>query len=146
MKKKNMLLTATFMILTVAGILWAADHIDAPAVSSTTSDITDFYVFQSPADNNNMVFVCNIQGLLDPTATQSANFDENVMIEFNIDNSGDFIEDLVIQALIKDGELIVYGPVAPATTGLISQVESSATTSKNCCEFLWCQPVNWYRQ
>lgn len=118
------------MIFTIAGIVWAADHTDAPAVSSTTSDITDFYAFQSPANNDNMVFVCNVQGLLDPTATQSANFDENVMIEFNIDNSGDFIEDLVIQALIKDGELVVYGPIAPATTGLISEVETSATTSK----------------
>lgn len=129
MKKKNLLFVAASLILTSIGIVWGADHIDAPSVSSTSSDITDYYAFQSPSNNDNMVFVCNLQGLLDPTATQSAGFDENVMIEFNIDNTGDNIEDLVIQALFENGELTVYGPIAPTTTGKLSGVEDDGINS-----------------
>ncbi|MBL7775344.1 MAG: DUF4331 family protein [Saprospiraceae bacterium] len=106
------------------GLLFAADHIDAPAVSSTSSDITDFYAFASPENSNNLVFVCNTQGLLDPAATSAARFDEQVMLEFNIDNTGDNVEDLVIQATFKDGKVQVYGPVRPDNTGTISKIQS----------------------
>ncbi len=123
MKIKNLFLA--FLLLTGAtvGILWAADHIDAPSVASTTSDITDYYAFQSPENAGNMVFVANLQGLLDPTATSSATFDEQIMVEFNIDNTGDAVEDLVIQAIFNDGKIQVYGPVQPMDTGLESVVE-----------------------
>lgn len=126
MKKKHLLLTALATIAAAAGIVWAADHIDAPAVASTSSDITDYYAFQSPEDADNLVFVANLQGLLDPAATASAKFDEGVMVEFNIDNTGDTVEDLVIQATFKDGKVQVYGPVAPAETGLASRVETGS--------------------
>lgn len=125
MKKKNFLLTALAIVAASVGIIWAADHIDAPAVASTSSDITDFYAFQSPENSSNMVFVANLQGLLDPAATAGARFDENVMVEFNIDNTGDNVEDLVIQAVFKDGKVNVYGPVKPATTGTMSRIETS---------------------
>ncbi len=125
MKKKNLLLTALAIVAASVGIIWAADHIDAPAVASTSSDITDFYAFQSPENSSNMVFVANLQGLLDPAATAGDRFDENVMVEFNIDNTGDNVEDLVIQAVFKDGKVNVYGPVKPATTGTMSRIETS---------------------
>ncbi len=128
MKKKNLFLAALVLMATSIGIIWAADHIDAPAVASTSSDITDYYAFQSPENNNNMVFVANLQGLLSPGATANARFDENVMIEFNIDNTGDAVEDLVIQAFFKDGMVTTYGPVAPSSTGLISKAETSGVT------------------
>lgn len=124
MNFKRISLAALAILTASFGLMWAADHIDAPAVASTSSDITDFYAFQSPENNDNMVFVANLQGLLDPTATANASFDENVMVEFNIDNSGDFIEDLVIQAIFVDGQLQVYGPTAPAAPGATSGVET----------------------
>lgn len=124
MKIKNLLLTALVVLATAVGIVWAADHIDAPAVTATASDITDYYAFQSPENADNLVFVANLQGLLDPAATASAKFDEQVMVEFNIDNTGDAVEDLVIQAVFRDGKVQVYGPVAPSETGLMSQVET----------------------
>jgi hypothetical protein len=104
----------------------SADHIDAPAVQGGTSDVTDFYAFQGE-DTNNLVFVANVQGLLSPTASASASFDENVMIEFNIDNTGDNVEDLVIQAIPRDGKMYFFGPVAPGTTGLSSTILTNAT-------------------
>ncbi|MCB0550642.1 MAG: DUF4331 family protein [Phaeodactylibacter sp.] len=124
MKIKNLLLTALVVLATAVGIVWAADHIDAPAVTATASDITDYYAFQSPENADNLVFVANLQGLLDPAATASAKFDEQVMVEFNIDNTGDAVEDLVIQAVFRDGKVQVYGPVAPSESGLMSQVET----------------------
>lgn len=118
-------------LLVAAGfVVVAADHIDAPAVASGTSDITDFYAFQGE-DSNNIAFVANVQGLLSPTASATAAFDENVLIEFNIDNTGDNIEDLVIQAIPRDGVMYVFGPVAPSQTGLMStiQADNSMQTS-----------------
>lgn len=129
MKKKNLLLTAFALLSVSIGIVWAADHIDAPGVASTSSDITDFYAFQSPENSDNMVFVVNTQGLLDPTASATAAFDENVMVQVNIDNTGDYVEDLVIQAVVNKGELSVYGPVKPSVTGLTGKVETDATVT-----------------
>ncbi len=122
--KKKIVAACTLCALAI-GIVWAADHIDAPDVASTTSDITDYYAFQSPSDNDRMVFVANVQGLLSPSASATAAFDEQVMVEFNIDNSGDLVEDLVIQAFVENGVVKIYGPVAPTSTGMSSIKEES---------------------
>ena len=116
------------IVLVGSFFLIAADHIDAPAVQGTTSDITDFYAFQGE-DTNSIAFVVNTQGLLSPTATSNASFNENTMIEINIDTTGDNVEDLVIQAIPRDGKMYFFGPIAPSAAGLNSVVETSATTS-----------------
>lgn len=116
MKKMKLILGAcTFAIIGLA--LYAADHIDAPAVAGGSSDITDYYAFQAE-NTNNLVFVANIQGLLSRSATAAAKFDENVMVEFNIDTNNDNVEDLVIQAIPRDGKMYFFGPYAPSSTGL----------------------------
>src|SRR5690606_4121644 len=125
MKKSKILLGVS--ILTVVGLVAiAADHIDAPAVTGGTSDITDFYAFQGQ-NTDNLVFVANVQGLLSPGATEDAAFDENTLIEFNIDTTGDNVEDLVIQATARDGKMYFFGPTAPSQTGLNSTILSNAT-------------------
>jgi hypothetical protein len=113
--------------ISAASYLIAADHIDSPAVTGTGSDITDVYAFQSPVNANNMVFVVNVQGLLAPSATAAASFDEEVMIEINIDNSStkDNMEDLVIQATFDNSKVKVYGPEAPVQKGLMSTLSTS---------------------
>src|SRR5690349_23902843 len=120
--KKRILLGGLLALLTVGGIIFAADHIDAPAVTgpgntSPGNDITDVYAFQSPADNSKMVFVINTQGLLSPSATGTAKFPNGVLYELNIDNTGDNVEDLVIQAIVQNDKLRVLGPVAVGTPG-----------------------------
>jgi hypothetical protein len=127
MKKTKILLGIG--ILAVAGFfVIAADHIDAPAVTGGTSDITDFYAFQGQ-NTNNIAFVANIQGLLSPGSTGAASFDENVMVEINIDTDGDAVEDLVIQASPRDGKMYFFGPAAPAAPGTSSTFLSGATPS-----------------
>lgn len=119
---KTLVLALVALVACAASYLIAADHIDAPAITGTGSDITDVYAFQSPANANNMVFVVNVQGLLAPSSTAAAAFDEEVMIEINIDNSAtkDNMEDLVIQAAFDNGKVKVYGPSAPMEKGLMS--------------------------
>jgi len=124
--KRKIFLTFGSLAIIVSVYLIAADHIDAPGVASTSSDITDFYAFQSPENSSNIVFIANLQGLLSPAATSSASFDEDVMVEFNIDTNGDAIEDLVIQCYFDNGTLHVYGPVVPSLTGLVSMLENNA--------------------
>ena len=127
MKTKKILLGALAIAgLTVCGLLYAADHIDAPAVKNQTTDITDIYVFQGE-NTNNMVFVANTQGLLTPGNTATAQFDPNTLIEFNIDNNGDNVEDLVIQAIYSGGVMKVYGPIKPSETGNRSKLEGAVT-------------------
>lgn len=133
--KKKILVGSFIAAILTGGIIFAADHIDAPAVTganstSTGADITDIYAFQSPADNSKMVFVMNVQGLMSPAATSAASFPGNVMYEFNIDNNGDNVEDLVIQALVQNGKLRVYGPVAPSTPGTTSTVKTNGTMTE----------------
>lgn len=129
MKRKNLLLSAlTVAAIITGGIIYAADHIDTPAVTGQASDITDLYVFRAQ-DPNNLVFVANTQGLLTPATTAAAKFDENTVIEFNIDNSGDAIEDLVIQCKYDaaSNKMKVYGPIAPSEKGTRSKLEGNVT-------------------
>ena len=111
----------------VCAIFIAADHIDAPAVGSLSAgsslaDITDYYAFESPSNSDNYVFVCNVAGLTAPGSTGALAFTDDLLYEFNIDNDGDNTEDLVIQAMFRDGSMIVRGPVAPNQTGLESSI------------------------
>jgi len=129
--KRNKLLFTAFAVtaLITGGIIYAADHIDAPGVTGQTTDITDLYVFRSPVNTNNLVFVADIQGLMSPAVTSTAKFDENNIIEFNIDNTGDMVEDLVIQAKYDaaTNKMYVFGPVAPSATGLTSKLQGNPT-------------------
>ncbi len=131
MKRNKLLLSAIVAAtLITGGVMYAADHIDAPAVTGQTSDITDLYVFQGSTASN-LVFVANTQGLLSPGTTAAAKFDENTIIEFNIDNSGDNKEDLVIQCKYDaaSNSMQVYGPILPSEIGTRSKLEGSVTAS-----------------
>jgi hypothetical protein len=123
--KKTKILVGLSLVVLSGLILIAADHADAPAITGNANDITDVYAFQGQ-DTNNMVFVVNTQGLLTPAATAAATFNENVMTEINIDNNGDNVEDLVIQAIKRGGKMYFFGPTAPGTTGTSSTVKTNA--------------------
>lgn len=110
-------------LLSTGIVLMSADHLDAPDIAGTTADITDFYAFEG-ANPDNTVFVVNVQSSLAP-AGDSATFDENVLVEINIDNNGDLTEDLVIQAIPRNGVMYFFGPYTPSVTGLNSTINKS---------------------
>lgn len=122
-------------ILAIAGFIFiSADHIDAPGVvvsglEGTTSDITDVYAFESLENSANLVLVANIKGIISPAVTGLANFDEDVLVEFNIDTDQDNVEDMVIQAIPRDGKMYFFGPVASSNTTTNSTVNTSAKRS-----------------
>lgn len=121
-------------------VLVAADHIDAPSVKGNASDITDMYAFQGE-DTNNLVFAVNTQGLLSPGATAAASFSENVLIEVNIDNDGDNVEDLVIQAIRKGDKMYFFGPYAPAMKGTSSTIKTSEASGSVAISTYGATPV-----
>ena len=122
--KKSKLYVSLSLIAVTGLLLVAADHIDSPGVSNTGNDITDVYAFQG-ADTNNLVFVVNSAGLLTTGTTGAATFKENVLTEINIDNNGDNVEDLVIQAIKRGNKMYFFGPVAPGTPGTSSTIKTS---------------------
>lgn len=128
MKIKKLLFAALAASAVTGGIIYAADHIDTPAVTNQTTDITDVYVFRAQ-DPNNLVFVANTQGLVSPGNTAALKFDENTLLEFNIDKTGDNVEDLVIQCKYNSSEkkMLIYGPVAPSEKGTRSKLEGNTT-------------------
>ena len=140
MKKTKILIIAASALVLGGSILWAADHIDAPAVTSQTTDITDVYAFKG-ADATSRVFVINTQGLLSPAASATAKFDANTLIELNIDNNNDNIEDLVIQAIYDGTNMKFYGPVAPSATGTKSKLEGSVTATVGITPYTSSAPV-----
>lgn len=131
MKRKKILLPAiAAVIIAAGGVLYAADHADSPTVTGATTDITDLYVFRGQ-NTSNLVFVANTQGLMSPGSTATAKFDENTVIEFNIDNTGDNVEDLVMQCKYdaSSNSMQVYGPIAPSETGTRSKLEGNLQAS-----------------
>lgn len=127
--KKTKLFTAIggicLMLICITFI--SSDHIDGTNVAGTTSDISDFYAFEGQ-NPDNTVFIATIQGILNPGGvTENASFDEDVLVEFNIDNTGDFVEDIVIQAIKRGDSIHFFGPTAPNQTGLESEVITTAS-------------------
>lgn len=89
-------------VIALSVFLIAADHIDSPTVAGTKVDIADFYAFEGE-NPNSTVFIATLQGPLEPgQVTENAVFDKDVLVEFKIDNTGDFKEDLVFQAIRRD--------------------------------------------
>ncbi len=119
--KKTKLVIGLGALALAAVVLVAADHIDAPDSMGTTADIADFYAFEPTEGSDNTVFAVDIQSNVLPDLAYGT-FDENVLTEINIDTDGDLVEDLVIQAIPRDGKMYFFGPVAPTTTGISGQV------------------------
>jgi hypothetical protein len=116
--------------IAVARRVGASDHMDTPEVElNPRMDINDVYAFPgSSADRIALILTTS-----SPIAGQSASFDPNVLYQFKIDNTGDAVEDLVIQVTFDGGTgaaqtYTVRGPVAPTLKGMTSSVVATAAT------------------
>lgn len=99
----------------------AADHTDGPlATGDQAADIADVYSFRS---GDNLVLAMTISNVQTSPQIQLGQsiLDPEVLYQFKIDDDGDAVEDLVIQAVVTgspaDQTLHVVGPVAPEITG-----------------------------
>lgn len=89
-------LLALAMIAVTGASAFAADHRDSPVfnLQNAKQDINDIYVFQSPQNPNNVVFIITVNpfvGMFDSDGT----LDPNTVYDFKIDTNGDFVEDIV---------------------------------------------------
>ncbi|GGG47975.1 hypothetical protein GCM10011414_17150 [Croceivirga lutea] len=125
MKKSSKIILGISALAIATGIFVAADHIDAPGSMGTSADIADYFAFEPKAGSDNTVFIVDLQSSVLPDLAYGT-FDEDVLTEINIDADGDLTEDMVIQAIAREGRMYFFGPVAPSTTGLTSEVAVDA--------------------
>jgi hypothetical protein len=124
------LLLAVALAAAGAGLArWAraADHRDSTVLTANPArDIADIYSFRSPATPSNLVLVMTVSGLIPPAEASTTYFDPGVLYQWKIDNSGDAVEDLVVQAFVTgtgaDQVIHFRGPVAPEVTGTTSRI------------------------
>lgn len=126
MSKPKLFRTISYGALVVlAVILMAGDHNDAPTMQGTTADIASFYAFQAP-DPDNLVLIMNVQGLIPPgSPTEQAQFDEQILMEFNIDLDNDLKEDVLIQAIKRRDSMYFFGPFQTSETSMESTINTS---------------------
>lgn len=125
MKKTTKTAIGLGTLATALALIIAADHIDAPGSMGTSADIADYFAFEPSEGSDNTTFVVDLQSDVLPELAYGT-FDEDVLTEINIDTDGDLVEDLVIQAIPRDGRMYFFGPSTPASTGLNSQVATDA--------------------
>ncbi len=110
--------------------VWASDHQDSPDVELNPSmDMTDFYAFPGSASGR-IALVLNSWAFLTPAETPSTSFDDNLLYQFKIDNTGDAKEDLVMQVVFSgtgaNQTVSLYGPIAPPVVGAMGNELTSA--------------------
>lgn len=130
MKARSALLAVGAIALAAAGVAVrqavGSDHQDTPEVElSPRSDINDVYAFPGSSDSR-IVLVMTTSSPLTPAQSATASFDPDLLYQLKVDNSGDGVEDLVLQFTFE-GEgssqrVVMRGPVAPAMTGMRSRV------------------------
>jgi uncharacterized protein DUF4331 len=124
---------AFLVMLSVPG--QTADHRDAPGVNEDPrADINDIYAFLNP-NNGNVVLAMTVNPFQIGGAPGIA-FGQDVLYEFKIDNTGDNVEDLVVQATF--GAIVssstpqpfnVRGPAKPRAAGAASSLLLQETPS-----------------
>ncbi|WP_083582773.1 DUF4331 domain-containing protein [Phormidesmis priestleyi] len=99
----------------------ASDHQDTTFLANklTAADLTDLYVFESPSDPNKVVLAMDFDPLI--TRGEVRPFDPAVLYQFKIDNTGDNVEDLVLQFRVngrgRKQSVSVFGPGRPRKVG-----------------------------
>ncbi len=130
-RRKNLLgagvLAAAALTFGVSQFAIGSDHGDTvEVVQKPGTDLTDLHIFPG-ADPNNVVLTMSVRPLIPAGQAANFSFDQDVLYQFKIDTSGDFVEDLVIQARFEgtgaSQRVFVSGPVRPSRTGTTTVFE-----------------------
>lgn len=125
------LLAVGALALTVREVV-GSDHVDTAEVElSPALDLNDVYAFPGSEDDR-IVLVMTVGSPI--SRMSEPRFDGNALYQFRVDNSGDAVEDLVIQVLFDDmsdgtQQVHVLGPAAPPATGMNSSLVDSEAVS-----------------
>ena len=107
----------------------ASDHQDTADVELNPSqDLTDFYAFPG-ATPDRTVLVLNSWPVITPAQAGIITFDPNLLYQIKVDNTGDAVEDKVIQITFTGSgasqQVQVRGPFTPTVTGAMRNVIGS---------------------
>src|SRR5579859_5733905 len=102
-----------------------SDPLETQAIAALPgANLSDLYVFPSPTNANNVVLIMTLHPYIQSGEIATTVFDPNVMYQFKIDNTGDDVEDLVIQAKFTgtatNQQVQIAGPLKPASTGTVN--------------------------
>ena len=128
-------LAAVAAPLALLGTSRASDHADTPDIASNPgTDITDVHIFPSATNANNVVLSMSVHPLIAAGAGPSTAFDPNVLYQFKIDNTGDGVEDLVVQARFTGSDpatqrVSIANAVIPSLKGSVNNQEPMLSTS-----------------
>ena len=129
-------LIASALVAAAAGagrLAVGSDHQDTPLVElNPTQDMTDVYAFPGSTPGR-IALVLNSWAFLTPAETPGASFDNSLLYQFKVDNTGDSKEDKVIQVTFSgtgtNQTVEVRGPIAPPVQGAMgNRVSSTAPT------------------
>jgi len=115
---------ALTITLAVARDSNASDHQDTPDVElSPRMDINDVYAFPGSSPDR-VVLVMTTSSPITPAQASTATFDPNLLYQLKIDNTGDGVEDKVIQITFSGSgnaqQVRVSGPAAPEQAGTMN--------------------------
>ena len=103
--RKFLIIVAVFamIVATLAGSAGASSHREAPLISrDPTADNTDLYAFVSPDAPSTVTIIANYIPLEEPAGGPNfASFDDSVLYEIHVDNSGDSVPDITYQLRFK---------------------------------------------
>jgi len=110
----------------------ASDHQDTPEVElSPRMDINDVYAFPGSSPDR-IALVLTTSSPITPAQSAAAAFDPNLLYQLKVDNTGDGVEDKVIQITFNgtgaSQRVTVRGPVAPAQVGTMNTLITSGTS------------------
>ena len=116
--------------LGIAGVLGArhlahaSDHQDTADVELNPSqDLTDFYAFPG-ATSDRIALVLNSWPVITPAQAGTVSFDPNLLYQIKVDNTGDAVEDKVIQITFTgtgaSQQVQVRGPMTPPVVGAMN--------------------------
>jgi len=126
--------TRYFALATIAAVAapaililpgYSSDHADTAQIfQNPGTDISDVFLFQSPSSDGKVTLAMCVNPLIPMGQGGSKSFDPNVLYQFKIDNNGDAVEDLVIQARFSgtgpNQQMKLYGPLPPLVKGTTS--------------------------
>src|SRR2546422_7775917 len=128
------LLLATAAALGVTRWIKASDHKDSALLAADhAADIADVYTCKSRVNTDNVVLVMTVSGFIPPAEASTTFFDPNVLYQWKIDNNGDAVEDVVIQAFVTGtgGHQVMHfrGPAPASQSGATSRVIEGPETA-----------------
>jgi hypothetical protein len=98
-KLKSVVALAMSLFMLAPSSLFASSHREAPITAlDRAADVTDWYAFVSYDDPTKVIFILNVDPLLEPAnGPNYFPFDPSVLYEMHVDNNQDGLDDITFQ-------------------------------------------------